>query len=511
MATGVYSAIPNRVALMARWPLVLLAVITAWAGLAVARYGQPVAMGSDESGYLNHARLLRTGRWVGEVRPVAGLPLMALDRGAYQPLGFGTSADRTRQVPNYPLGYPLAVALFEQVVGEGSGALVLAVAMALLLPSLLYRLGRDFGLDAPWAVVAAGWVALSPVTMVWLLVPMSDVYSLLLATALMLTAGWARRGATGWAAGTGVLLAAAVLTRLPNILLLLPVGVLWMGASWRVWLAAVAGGLPGAALLAWHNQVLHGGTVATGYDSLDRLFELSYLLPTLVHFGYWSVITLTPLALLGFLFSPGLAWRGGTESRRRWMVLWSWVGGFGVFYGLYQFSNDNWTYLRFILPAFPALAIGGAVMGQAAVEALRRRGPRWCGSALIALVLVFSAGWLRQANRRLVSYQERAANPFSQLQAWVVAETNPADVIACMFVSGSLYYYTPNPIVQFDSVWDDGWEKVRQAARERGVEIYAAAATFEAADAEALARKIAGDWELVQTWKHLQVYRLRSP
>ncbi len=117
-------------------------------------------------------------------------------------------------------------------------------------------------------------------------------------------------------------------------------------------------GLPGAVLWALMNKVLFGHYIATGYGDVSRLFGWHNVLPALRNYGE-TCARILPLGVLAALATT----RGGrvadpraTAAAATWVVL---VGGF---YCFYQHTQEVWWYLRFVLPAFPALivlAVGG--------------------------------------------------------------------------------------------------------------------------------------------------------
>ena len=65
----------------------------------------------------------------------------------------------------------------------------------------------------------------------------------------------------------------------------------------------------------------------------------------------------TPLAVLALL----LPWATEARPRIRW-VLTLWIAAFAAFYSCYVCTHETWWYLRFILPAAPAIVVGSLLV-----------------------------------------------------------------------------------------------------------------------------------------------------
>lgn len=498
---------PPAVPARSGWPrLGLFLLVVLMAGVT-GRYAQTFASGADESGYLHEARLIREGRWVGDVRPVGDLPLEALSRPTYQALGFEVAEDLSRQMPTYPLGLPLALAALGRLWGEPAGAWWTLVLLAASLPLLMYQLARDQGCGPGRAVLAAAVLASSPLVWFVSLRPLSDGLSLVLVTACLVVARRAGRG-VGWALGLGFLVGWAVLTRLPNAMVVLPVLALLL-PRWRDqrWWAIAAGGLPSATVLLSVNQALYGSPWSSGYIGVGELFRWSYLPGALAFFGWWTGVMLSPFLLLGAVVALVRGTRSGRGFAPVPLVLW--IGGFAVFYGLYRHSQDDWSSLRFVLPAWPAVV----VLGVAGVAAPAGRGAGSVrGRTLLAgLGAVAILGWNAAVTRRLITFETPARDPYVQFVGWSRAHLRPADVCVGMQVSGCLYYHLPNAWVRYDHLDSAAWGRVRAAVARQGGVIYAPLFRFEVDAYGALAQGAPGDWEVVTTFGELTLYRLRAP
>ena len=115
----------------------------------------------------------------------------------------------------------------------------------------------------------------------------------------------------------GAAFAAAVLTR-PTNLLLAPALVVLIGWKPRQLLAFVAGGLPGAAWLAWYNHALYGHPLASGYGNIGAAFGVRYGAPTALHFGKWLALLLPAVQAARGEMLRAAASRSPSSRTRSW-------------------------------------------------------------------------------------------------------------------------------------------------------------------------------------------------
>jgi hypothetical protein len=151
-------------------PQLAVAALLAYAVVLLA-YRGGTAGGADSSGYLNQARLWRSG--------ALSIPLdvprqLGLPPGLFIPLGFVPGTQPGTMVPSYPAGLPLHMALFALIGGEPAQAFVSPLA-AIGCILLLYIIGRRLGVSRDWSIAAAAVLALCPVLLFQAVQPMSDV------------------------------------------------------------------------------------------------------------------------------------------------------------------------------------------------------------------------------------------------------------------------------------------------------------------------------------------------
>ncbi len=365
---------------LVRRPAVLAALLAAAALVIGIRWGTFVATGSDASGYVSQAEM-----WLrGELTTLA--PEWAhdapWDEAAWSsaPLGYRPSETSYILVPTYSPGLPIAMALFQAIGGRNAVYYVVPIFGALVV-WVTYLLGTRFA--GPWAgLVGALLMLTSPAFLVMLVQPLSDVP----AAALWGIALWAAlRGGTASAAGAGAAAALAVVTR-PNIAPLAGVIALIVAArsSARLrdlfWFAAPL--LPGAVAIGFLNAYLYGSPLRSGYGSLDVLYSIERVWPNLVIYSRWLLETQTPLILLA-LAAPFVVARNRAEVR---LVTLTAIVFPAVLLALYvpYFVFETWTYLRFLLPAYPPLLAATAAV---IATVLRRASVPVPAIAVVALVV----------------------------------------------------------------------------------------------------------------------------
>ena len=100
------------------------------------------AGGSDQSGYLNNARMLGQGHVTTPMRLLPGFPPETLPPYTYVPLGFIPNQEQATLTPTYPMGLPLLMLAVAKLTGWGLAPGLTLGLHALLGLWLVYRLGR---------------------------------------------------------------------------------------------------------------------------------------------------------------------------------------------------------------------------------------------------------------------------------------------------------------------------------------------------------------------------------
>src|SRR5262249_2382636 len=145
--------------------------------------------------------------------------------------------------------------------------------------------------------------------------------------------------------------------------------------------------LLGGVIVAVINDRLYGAPIRSGYESLDALFRWSNAAANLDRYPRWLLQTQTPFIALGGL-APWFARPtpppdAAALSRRGAGLLLAFAAVVCLSYVFYRpFGPEEWTYLRFLLPAYPALIVLAVAVTIAAA-----RGPaqRWTHAEAFAV------------------------------------------------------------------------------------------------------------------------------
>lgn len=478
-------------------------------GIALAAYAvfiglnaTVVAGGSDSSGYLHSARLFAEGRLATEVRvPKEFAPGDVPFRPHFQPLGFIATAESPRMVPSYPTGYPLHLVVASQLLGWTAGPLAVELFAAAGAVWLCYLLAREFGLT--WTLAAAGAVVLGacPVFLYISIQPLSDTLATTWALATILAALRARRH-TGWAAACGGAFAIAVLVR-PTNLVLLPAVAIALGLNWRRLALFVVAGIPAALWLAYYNNALYGGPLRSGYPALDDAFAAKYVLPTAWHFLRWLAV-FVPTVLLAL---PCVALFRRELRTRELALLAVWFGVINAVYLCYAISHEAWLCLRFILPALPALIVGGLL----GVEALARFAPQrgaWIRHGAAIVLAVWAVAVARPwTQRNAVFYTKGYEQAYLDACNAAKAKFPPNAMVLGMQASGALHYYTPFPVLRWDFLSAADFAGYAETAKRTGVPICALLYAYEEKDALS-ADHCPGEWKRVGQVSGVSLWQL---
>jgi hypothetical protein len=446
------------------WHVALAGFLAIYA-LFLSLSGSGAAAASDSSGYLNCARMLAEGELAIPLRDIPGLPRGSVSNRDLAPLGLKLGQSPGTLAPTYPVGLPLHLVVAARFVGWGGAGVAVNTVAALAAVLLLFALGRHLGLPSAWAFGSVVLLAVFPVTIRSFTWVMSDGLATTWCIAAMYCAFRARAGGGRWALLAGVSLGFAVLVRPTNAVLVVALAVV-LPLRLRPLAALVAGGLPAALFLGFYNHALFGKVLATGYSNVPALLAWSYFLPRLQHFGVWIARFLTPITLVAWAVSVYRAFRGD----RRHLALFLWVCSIVGFYAFYFYSIETWWYLRFILPAMPALLLGAALAGrelsQVALRGARSRLARALVGAAplavfaVAAILSLASVWkfrLWAVGENLMVYERASA---------MVEERVGADaVVVSKIFSGAIYYYTGHPVVRYDNISSSSWLRLEEQLR----------------------------------------------
>ncbi|MFN8062389.1 MAG: hypothetical protein U0Q12_24770 [Vicinamibacterales bacterium] len=431
----------------------LAAALAIAVSLVALRENSWTASGADAYAYLSQANLMRHARVHAAVPLAADVP-WPNGAATLTPFGYATVPGRPAIVPMTAPGLSLLMALLQLVGGHCAAFVVGPIAAGVLVGAVFAigaRLGRPFvGLGA------AALAATSPTVLLMAKAPMSDVPAAAawaLATAALLGESWLASALSGLSAS------AAVLIR-PNLVVVVAA----LGA-WAVWrdsherlhmgrrtVAFVLGALPGCLGVAAYNWAAYGSPVRSGYGDLGALFAWSHVATNAGRYLRWLVETQTPMAAVGLvaaLLPLRIVWPDG--SRRPAALLGGIAALVWASYLAYT-PFDAWWFLRFMLPAWPAMCLGLAAVVAAAARALGAAGAS-VGTLAVVAICAFE---LRATDTLGVFPPGEGERRYVTIAEQVVAVTEPASVIITGQHSGPLRYYSGRLTVRFDQL-DEAW------------------------------------------------------
>ena len=453
------------------------------------RYNTFAAGGSDASGYLNAAHLISEGRLKVRVKPLDTLGLDDSWRQVFVPLGFAWAPQPKTIAPSYPLGYPLHMVPFGVAGGWKHAPFYVTPLLALLTLIVTYQLAREISLSQELSVAASALLAVAPSMFNQAVQPMSDVIAMFWCTLTVLCAIRGERSAR-WAAACGAVFAMSVWVRPSNLLLMLAIG---FAMRWRIprLAIAVAAALPFAIALMAVNRYMYGSGLVTGYGGVGGM--LSWSLPCGLHHLKWLAITMTPFVfpgglLLGFDRRVAIAHR---------LALLSWFISFLVFYSIYPIC-DAWWYLRFLVPAFPAILIGAV--------AVMRDFVAWPRARYAMIAIVFITGIIVCRHYRLGSVHTGEAT-YPNAIHWAKKQLPPNAIVATMQFSGAYYFYAGELPARYDQLDANRFAEIRAYTGVAGLKWYALVFDWEEKD---LFAKMPGRWTKLNQMRNVGLWRLDS-
>jgi 4-amino-4-deoxy-L-arabinose transferase-like glycosyltransferase len=363
--------------------------------------------------------------------------------------------------PICPAGLALAMVPVRLALGREAVYFVVPLLGSLAV-AMTYLLARDLAGSIAGAL-AALWLAASPIFLYQVVQPMSDVP----AAAWWALALWLATRGTGPAGLlAGFATAAAVLTR-PNLAVLgavLPGAILLRphargeAARLKVALWFCTGALPGAVALALIQHALYGSPIRSGYGALSHLFSFSHVPVNLVRYTRWMVETHTPLVLLATAAPFLCAVRSGqsretSPPRAAWLA-WTHLAFAAVVMASYlpYVPFEDWTYVRFLLPAIPPWLVLTASTLVVLSSKLRTHWRTWVIVVVGLAVTVFyvHTAWNRRAFR--VWAQE---SKFRIAAEYIGRKLAPRAAVLTVWHSGSVRYYGHRPTILWDAIPPD--------------------------------------------------------
>ena len=431
------------------------AVLAAAAALVVlitgVIYGTKAAGGSDVYGYVSQASLWLKGTLVLRQDFIASIPWPNA-AWSFSPLGYRPADYEHTIMPTYAPGTALLMAAAQFVVGACGPYLVGPLCGAGLV-FFTYCLGVRAA-DRIVAVIAACCVATSPTVLFMTNWPMSDVPAATFWTAALLAATFVT-GRGAFLAGVASGIAIAIRPNLAPLAVIPALLIVTAAATWPTravrlaqFTVAVA---PAIAFIAWLFNHLYGSPLRSGYGDLSELYAWSFIGDNLRLYTGWFNETQGPLAFAWVVLPVILLWRRRGDTRKR-MLLFSFAA---LLFGMYLVYApfDSWTYLRFLLPAFPVVFILAADVIR---EATASASPAVRAFGLLFFAVGTVGFGLSQSDSRNVLGVGGSEQKFADVGRYAATSLPENAVVYAQQHGGNVRFYGNRLTVRFD-LMDPEW------------------------------------------------------
>lgn len=415
-------------------------------GLTAAVYSTRSAAGADASGYLSEAATLARGQLFHHDE------LFELTRGhdAYltSPLGWRPGPTAATQSPTYPIGLPMLMAVPHAIAGlNGAVAMVIVSAVVAVIATGLIAMSLG-GSSA--GVLAASLIAFTPIFLYQSIQPMSDVP---VTAAWMLCFALVMRNRP---LSSGIACAIAVMIR-PN---LAPLAIVPLIVAHRRIRFAIPVALAGA-IIAVSQWVWYGSPLRSGYGSAEELFALANIGGNVTRYATWFITTapVFALAVVGVV---------GMRANRTVQLLSAFAALVVAAYLVYAVFDD-WSYLRFLLPAMAICAVLAAIAMAAWIE---RCPPHVRGAVLFAVIVGITAHALWAARSRDTFRLADDLRRVSQVGEYVNAHAPGNAVLIAGEQSGSMRYYTHRSIVRWEAATPEAMSDALAALQRQSRPVY---------------------------------------
>jgi hypothetical protein len=462
-----------------------LALLLAAVVATAVRWGSFVAGGSDSYCYVHQAE-----RWASFLRQGSGgqapglqipEPLALEAPWPDAPVTFapaGHVPSRTvpgALVPICPSGLSIAMAPLLALGGRGAMFLVVPLFGALLVWAT-FTCGSRFGSRV--GLASAVLIACSPPFLYQLMQPMSDVP----AAALWMLAVAAVTGTKPRApVVAGIATAAAILMR-PNLApMAIPIGLFILLRPERSWQERLQGAMryaaaaaPGAIAVALIQREFYGSPLQSGYGSLEALFSIEHIGPNAVRYFSWMSQTHTFAWLLA-LAAPVLL--PGPLSA---LLISLTVVNVASYLPYVVF--EEWSFLRFLLPAIPLLltlmvAVIDATCrrvtpGGAGSERTRPTSV-WLSATVVSVAtVVLAVVFVREARDHDAFRLQRFEARYERAGTFVDRRLPPNAIVITSWQSGSVRLYGHRRTLVWDALDPDWLDRAVAFVRARGLEPY---------------------------------------
>jgi hypothetical protein len=409
--------------------------------------GTYAAGGSDSSCYA----LMADAFAAGELQPTSELALQVPWPDAtktFTPGGFVASeSNPAAAAPVCAPGFSALLAPLIVLGGPDAIFLFTPIAGALLV-WLTFVAGKTIATPAAGAM-ATVLVASSPATLYQVVQPMNDV-----TTAALWMAAFAALVCRRYTVA-GICCGLALLVR-PNLLpLSVAAGVFVIGDSAnrpRNVIRFAAAAFPFGLLVLWLNNGLYGSPFRTGYGQLGHLFGLSAFPVNASRYFGWLVETHSPFPLLACA-APFVLPR---ERRPEVVLALAMVVATCAVYFLYT-PFDEWTYIRFLLPAIALMLILASGVAVEIVTHVVGRDSAFAATAVVGSITIALASFcVRTAGDRLAFNLKYLEQRYRSAGTVVRDRLPPNAVVLAVWDSGAVRFHGRKEALAWSAL-DPAW------------------------------------------------------
>jgi len=438
-------------------------------------YGSVTAGGSDSYGYVSQASLWLAGDLITP-QPLVQKFSWPGREWAFAPLGYRPRSTSGDIVPTYPAGLPMVMAVFLAIFGVDGPFFVVPVLASLALWAT-YALGREATGSRTAGAGAALMLLTAPVFLAHAMLPMTDV---------PVTAGWTAvcllsiKRPRPQPAVAGIIAAVSLLIR-PNLALLalIPIAA-WAPPALRNRVAGRDGirnilrfgvGLsPAVFVLIALNTYLYGSPIESGYGALTDQYALGSLLPNLKNYAGWLVASETPLVALALIpFFDREAVRRSEALQSSAIAALAALVLLTVVSYLFYTPSDVWFYLRYMLPALPAVFV---LMTAALRRGVQYMPPAVKAPAAVLIVLAVAVHGLQYSHDQFI-FRQREFERRHIEAAHAAAHLTPENaIILSSQHSGSIRYYAHRTTLRYDALKDQRLDITLRELKEKGYRPY---------------------------------------
>ncbi|NOT25389.1 MAG: hypothetical protein HOP16_04730 [Acidobacteria bacterium] len=439
----------------------LAVVISAAAAGAGIAFGTYAASGADAAGYVSQSELLASARVVLD-EPLARLVEWPDATWAFSPLGYRPGTTAGTIVPAYPPGLPVFMAV-SRAFGEWAPFVVVPLFGALAV-FCSYAIGARLH-SRTAGIVAAILLATSPVFLFQVVQPMSDVPATALwALALML----ALRASSNAVLASGFAAGCALATRpnlLPLALVLAAISVGWPQRvissprhAFHLLRSLALGAMPPLLGLLLLQSHAYGNPLASGYGNFSDYFSLATVGTNIGDYARKLIRGEAPVICLALLSSVALAVArlrthapAGAITSSTLLVPAIRIAAIVAAallvcylpYGVYP----DWSYLRFLLPAFPVafVVVGSLVTSSCSTLPRPARGL----TLLVAMTMACSVNVEVARNEQAFNLRRYEAR-YRTVGRYLDAVLPRSAVVLSAQESASVHYYTHLPVLRWE-------------------------------------------------------------